>query len=196
MRKILFVGNSYTYYNDMPSTMLVPKAEERGITCQVTAVTRGAWTLEKFADPKDEEGARLRSVIAGEHYDCVILQEQSCRPVEKPEAFFQAVGDLKALLREQTEGFLLYATWGRKAGSEKLTELGLTSEEMTERLAAAYEEAGSRYGMPVAHVGRAFAAYLAEHPDAELYHPDRSHPSLLGSEIAAETILTALMSRT
>ena len=193
MQKILFVGNSYTYYNDMPTALFVPKAEAAGFPCQVTAVTRGGWTLAKFADPNDEEGARLRSVVEGQQYDWVILQEQSCRPVVNKDAFFRGVEDLKTLLSPQTDRFLLYATWGRKPGSEKLEELGMNSEEMTGKLAEAYDEAGCRFDMPVAHVGKAFAAYLAEHPEEELYNPDRSHPSAKGSEIAAETLLAALM---
>ena len=193
MKKILFVGNSYTYYNDMPEALLVPMAEAAGFPCQVTAVTRGAWTLSKFADPNDEEGARLRSVVAGQQYDWVILQEQSLRPVVDKDAFFRGVEALKRLLAPQTERFLLYATWGRKPGSEKLEELGMTGQEMTDKLAEAYEEAGSRFGMAVAHAGRAFAAYGAAHPEEELYHPDRSHPSAKGSAIAAETLLSALM---
>jgi alpha-beta hydrolase superfamily lysophospholipase len=37
--------------------------------------------------------------------------------------------------------------------------------------------------------GLVAAAYAAEHPEAELYDPDLLHPSLLGSTVAAETIL-------
>ena len=196
MKKILFVGNSYTYYNDMPQQIFAKKAASAGLELEVTAVTRGGWTLEKFADPENEEGQRLRSVIAGQHYDYVILQEQSCRPVTDPEKFYAAVRDLQTLLAAQAERFFLYATWGRKPGNEKLAELGLTNEEMTERLAESYDEAGRRSGMPVAHAGHAFAAYRAAHPEEELYNPDGSHPSLLGSEIAAETILTAILNAT
>ena len=193
MKKILFVGNSYTYYNDMPQQIFASGAAAAGLELEVTAVTRGGWTLEKFADPENEEGQRLRAVIAGQRYDYVVLQEQSCRPVTEPEKFFAGVGALKELLSKQAERFVLYATWGRKPGNGKLAELGLTNEEMTEQLAVAYEKAGKRFGMPVAHAGRAFAKCRAGNPEAELYDPDGSHPSLLGSEIAAETILAEIL---
>ena len=94
---------------------------------------------------------------------------------------------------KQADRFFLYATWGRKPGNEKLQELGLTNEEMTEQLAAAYEEAGKRFDMTVAHAGKAFADYRAKNPDVELYNPDGSHPSEKGSEIAAETILATIL---
>lgn len=193
MKKILFVGNSYTYYNDMPLQIFAAKAAAAGLAVEVTAVTRGGWTLSKFADPEDEEGRRLRSVVEGQHYDYVVLQEQSCRPVVAPEKFFDGVGSMKSLLAGQADRFFLYATWGRKPGNEKLQELELTNEEMTEKLAAAYDEAGERFDMPVAHAGKAFAAYRAAHPEVELYDPDGSHPAYKGSEIAAETILSMIL---
>ena len=193
MKKILFVGNSYTYYNDMPQQIFAPKAAAAGLSAEVTAVTKGGWTLSKFADPEDEEGKRLRAVVAGQHYDYVVLQEQSCRPLVNPEKFFEGVAGVKELLSKQADRFFLYATWGRKPGNEKLQELGLTNEEMTEQLAAAYEEAGKRFDMPVAHAGKAFADYRAKNPDVELYNPDGSHPSEKGSEIAAETILATIL---
>ena len=74
-----------------------------------------------------------------------------------------------------------------------MAELGLTNEEMTEQLAAAYEKAGKRFGMPVAHAGHAFAKYRAGHPEVELYDPDGSHPAFKGSEIAAEAILGTIL---
>lgn len=64
---------------------------------------------------------------------------------------------------------------------------------MTEKLAAAYDEAGRRFGMPVAHAGKAFADHRAKDPDAELYDPDGSHPLYKGSEVAAETILATML---
>ena len=80
--------------------------------------------------------------------------------------------------------------------SYKAAQLGaqeVTEAELNEALAQAYDAVGAKLGLPVAHVGRAFAAYAAEHPEAELYDPDLLHPSLLGSTVAAETILREVL---
>ena len=69
----------------------------------------------------------------------------------------------------------------------------MTNPEMTRHIAEHYDEAGQRFGMTVAHVGKAFAAYREAHPDAELYFTDLHHSSVLGSTIAAETILEAIV---
>ena len=68
----------------------------------------------------------------------------------------------------------------------------MTPEEMTRHIAEHYDEAARRFRMDVAHVGRAFEAYGRAHPEAELYFEDLHHSSVLGSTIAAETILNAV----
>ena len=195
MKRILFIGNSYTFFHDMPTAIFAPLAEACGHPMDVTAVTRGGYRLSQFADPENEEGKRLRATVAGQHYDVVVLQEQSCTPITDEARFLRGVAAIRALLGAQAEHFVLYATWGRKEGSPQLVEMGLTRAEMTERLAAAYDRAAAENGMTVAHVGRAFYAHAKAHPEDELYNPDLSHPSERGSRIAAETILAAVLEK-
>ena len=193
MKNILFVGNSYTYYSDMPQALFAPMAAQAGLDCTVTSVTVGGCTLARFADENAGSGKKLRAAIDGAHYDLVVLQEHGTQPVRDFAAFEKSVAALLALLGPQTEKFLLYATCGRKAGHSDLELLGLTQAQLNEALARAYDAVGEKFGVPVAHVGRAFAAYAAEHPEAELYDPDLLHPSLLGSTLAAETILQEIL---
>ena len=184
--RILFVGNSYTYFNKMPQTFFVQEAERAGYDVEVTEITSGGYRLCRFADPEDEEGKRLRVAVTGKHYDCAVLQEQSLNPIKNEDEFLDGVAGVKMLI--SAERFVLYATWGRNDGSVNLSELGLTREEMTEGLSLAYNKAGGLYGMSVAEVGKAFLEYSLDHNKDDLYNPDKSHPSALGSEIAARVI--------
>ncbi|MBQ8289158.1 MAG: SGNH/GDSL hydrolase family protein [Clostridia bacterium] len=190
---ILFIGNSYTFYNDMPEAIFAPMAERAGYPCDVTSVTHGGYHLYQFADPENEDGKRLRATIAGNHYDAVVLQDHSIGPIFKREEFEKAVGDLMTLLDGQADQFVLYATWGRHPDSPDLARFGLKSSEMTAKLSDAYNQVGARYGIKVAEVGKAFADRRAAHPEDELYNPDLTHPSALGSTVAAETILREIM---
>lgn len=192
-RKILFIGNSYTYYHDMPEKIFAPLAAETGYDMDVLAVTHGGYKLSWFADPENEEGKRLRDTVQGKTFDYIVLQDHSLSTILSPEAFFSGIHDLKELLKDQTDHFLLYATWGRKPGCKTLEELGMSNAEMTRHIAEMYDEAAARFDMSVAHVGKAFAAYGLEHPDAELYFEDLHHSSVLGSTIAAQTILAAIL---
>lgn len=192
MKNILFVGNSYTYYSDMPEALFAPRARAAGFDCAVTMVAVGNCTLSRFADETDRAGRKLLDAIAGQHYDIVVLQEQGLRPVTEPEYFDDGLTRLLQLLGPQAERFMLYATPGRQDGHSDLAQLGMSSAELTEKLAQAYDAAGEKYGLPVAQVGRAFLAYKAAHPEAELYDPDLLHPSMPGSALAAEEILRVM----
>lgn len=192
-KSILFIGNSYTYFFDMPEKIFAPMAAAAGHEFEVLSVTHGGYRLSQYADPMDEEGQRLREVVQGRHFDCIVLQDHSLSTILDPDAFFAGIHDLKRLLQDHTDRFVLYATWGRKTGCETLQQIGMTNGQMTEHIARAYAQAGERFGMTVAHVGRAFAAYARKYPDAELYYEDLHHSSRLGSTVAAETILEAII---
>ena len=191
-KQILFVGNSYTYFHDMPECIFAPMAAEAGLDIEVRSVTHGGYKLAWYADPENEEGKRLRAVVEGRHFDYIVLQDHSLSTIENPGEFFDGIRRLKALLQDRTDAFILYATWGRKPGNETLEALGMTNPEMTRHIAEMYDEAGQRFGMRVAHVGKAFAEYTSQHPDAELYFEDLHHSSALGSTVAARTILQTI----
>ena len=191
--RILFVGNSYTYYSDMPQALFAPMAAKAGLDCCVTSVTVGGCTLARFADETDGPGQKLRAAIAGQHYDLVVLQEHGLQPIKKPELFEKSVADLLTLLRPQAERFMFYATPGRKDGHPDLPALGMTGAQMTEKVACVYDALGEKFSLPVAHAGRALLEYAAAHPEAELYDGDLLHPSPLGSAVAAETILREIL---
>ncbi len=184
-KKILFIGNSYTFFNDMPTAFFEKIAKSLGYDVEVESVTCGGYTLEGFADENDREGARLAETVRGKKYDCIIFQEQSVRPHRDRAKFLSGLEKLCKKLENQTEKKVLYATWGRKEGSQTLADLGITSREMTESLAASYKEAGELIGADVANVGLVFMKMTESFPSLELYDPDLSHPSALGSFIAA-----------
>ncbi len=188
---VLFVGNSYTYFNDMPYNAFTEAARLDDYDIEVTEITCGGYRLCQFANPEDAEGKRLREAIQGKRYDCAVLQEQSTTPIKDEALFLAGVSSLKELI--SADRFVLYATWGRNDGSEDLVYLGLTREGMTDKLSAAYNKAGRLYDMKVAEVGKAFLAYSVDYNKDELYDPDGSHPSAKGSEIAAKKIWEQVM---
>ena len=188
--KILFVGNSYTYFNKMPHTFFIEEAEKSGCKVEVTEITAGGYRLIQYADPENKNGIRLREAIDGQHYDFAVLQEQSMNPIKDEAQFLKGVEGVKELI--DADKFILYATWGRNDGSPQLEELGLTREEMTEKLSLAYNKAAQIYGMGIAEVGKAFLEYSATRDKDELYNPDKSHPSPVGSALAAKVIAEAM----
>ena len=188
--KVLFVGNSYTYFNEMPKTIFYRLAAGAGYDVEVTQITKGGYRLCQFADPEDEAGKRLRETVVGARYDYAVLQEQSINPITNEEQFLSGVRDVASLI--SADQFILYATWGRGDGSPKLELLGLDCEQMTQGLSTAYNKAGLMIGARVAEVGKAFLEYAKNHDRSELYNSDKSHPSEIGSEVAARVILETI----
>lgn len=104
-------------------------------------------------------------------------------------AFWGGVRDVMKLI--DADHFVLYATWGRNIGNKRLEELGLSTEEMAKKLSCAYNKAAKLCGMRVAEVGKAFLDY---EPRCDLYKEDNSHPSEIGSAIAARVIFETVRS--
>lgn len=180
--RVLFIGNSYTYFNDMPNALFEVIAKEAGVDVEVDRVVKGGWTLERHADPEGETGALVAQKLAGEPYDYVILQEQSLYPSTDPERFFSAVRVLVDRIRATGAMPVLYSTWGRKTGSTKLAEINMTNESMTYATARSYRDIGAELSVDVAYVGLAFFDIGDK---IELYDADKTHPSREGSYLAA-----------
>lgn len=182
---ILFIGNSYTFYNDMPTVYFETIAKNCGYDITVTSITKGAYTLEQFADSSEVYGAVVANALSGAtHYDYVILQEQSVRPAINAPAFYDAVRTLAEKIQKIGAQPVLYATWGRKEGSDTLEKYSLTTESMTWKLAAAYDAIAKELDIPVVHVGLAFYD-VHTGSNISLYNADKSHPSTEGSYLAA-----------
>jgi len=64
--------------------------------------------------------------------------------------------------------------------------------EMTAQLAEAYTRAGNDNNALVIPAGLAFARSISERPDLNLYVPDKRHPSLAGTYLAAATTYAAI----
>lgn len=175
--KILFIGNSYTYFSDMPS-MLRELSIENGKTVEIDSVTCGGRKLYENLAAGDEYNAKILSLIGEKSYDLLILQEQSYFALVDYAEFERGVRGLVELVGAKR--VLLYATWGRKAGCDLLPKYGWTSAEMGDKLFAAYSSAAEACGAEVSPVGLCFNKINAG-GELELYDPDLSHPSRLGT---------------
>lgn len=182
--KVLFIGNSYTYYNEMPK-LLEALAQGNGKELTTHQVTKGGWYLHKYLDEKNEFHDKLMALMAENRYDVCFLQEQSMCPYLDYERFTDGAKRMMKLLEGVVGEFVLYQTWARKEGSPSLETHSLTAEEFGEGIVCAYEKFGAEMGLRVSPVGRKFAAMRKADQETELYNEDKSHPSYAGSCLAA-----------
>ena len=183
---ILFIGNSYTYYNDL-DVIFEKLCRENGKEVSAYRVTQGGRKLFQFKDADDPITQEFISSLQCRTYDICFFQEQSLLPILNFDAFFDGLRHTVQLLPPQKPNLILYATWARKAGCPILEENNWTPDTMTNGLAAAYDRAAAALDAKVSHVGLAFQRTLQLDPAIVLHDPDLSHPSYKGSCLAALT---------
>ena len=188
-KTVLFIGNSFTYYNDLPGTV-AEMLKKAGFDFQVESLTKGGWYLSRYADPADEMGVRLRAEFAGKHWDYLVLQDQSFNPAGNYEDFAAAVKKLCKLM--DYDHLLLYQTWSYEDGSEKLSGTGLTYDEMHRALKTSYGKAAEAAGGRIVPVGDLFAEYKEKHPEVKLYIEDNYHQAAEGTRLAARAFFKAM----
>ena len=173
--RILFIGNSHTYYNDMPY-LFAELARAAGQDVDVTMLTRGG---ESLAGQIKNEQTRFNLLYG--RYDLAVLQEVTSEFPEIKE-YFDGVRTLKAWADQGGARCGLYMNFESPSDTPPLS-----------RMRTAVLAAGDALGMRVARVGEAFARARIALPGVELYGPDRHHASPEGSYLAALTLLHDLL---
>lgn len=194
-QRALFIGNSYTYYNDLPQ-LVADIALSKGDTLTFDSNTPGGYTLQQHST----NATTLGKIGAGS-WDYVVFQEQSQRPSFHPAQVAQDVLPYAQTLCNAVRAAdscatpIFYMTWGRKNGDASncpfYTPL-CTYSGMQNRLRSSYLLMGQQNNAEVSPVGAVWREVRALHPGIELYSPDESHPSLAGSYLAACTFYASM----
>ena len=172
--KILFIGNSHTYYNDMP--LLVKKRfDEEDFACSVVMLAHPGWFLSQHVEDPE---AKFNILYGG--YDYVVLQEHS-HPFGPVEKYFDAVRTLTGWIKESGSIPVIYLTWSKK-----------DEPEMQQLMTDAHRQIAAETGSLTALVGEKWWKYKENHPDLEMYAEDGGHASPAGSAFAAEVISSAI----
>ena len=166
--RVLFLGNSYTYKNDLP-WMVAELARHADVAIDVAAMTPGGATLERHWNEKEAV-----KVIRKRSYDFVVLQEHSLRPLQEPKKMATFAARFAKEIHRREATTILFLTWARRDKPE-------TQAELTR----VYREVAKKVQARIAPVGPAWAAARKQRPDLALHHEDGSHPTPAGSYLAA-----------
>lgn len=184
--KVLFIGNSHTYYNDM-TRMFSDLANANGHAVEVDTVTRGGWILHDYLDVENEHSQKLDRLSKEGNFDLCFLQEQALHPVMEFESFKDGVTRLVAKLSSAAKSFLLYETFGWEDGFDKLEVRGLTWDTMARATTEAYTLLSQQTGIPVSRAGSNFCYVKRNRPDLAMFLPDHVHATYTGSCLIALT---------
>lgn len=174
IRRVLFIGNSLTYVNDLPRAYAAICAAA-GRPVEVGMIAAGAATLTQHRNnPQVEEAIRTG------RWNAVVLQDQSSRPAMDREGTVADAGAIGASIRKAGAVPVMYMTWA-------LTDPGDQAlQDASQRLLArSYGEAARAAEGRVAPVGLAWRNALAGRPGLKLYSNDGVHPAPAGTYLAA-----------
>ena len=197
--RVLFIGNSYTYVNDLPNTFR-QLGEAAGKVIIVDSSAPGGYTFNQHTT----NSTSLAKIAQG-NWDYVVLQEQSQMPSFPP---FQVESDvypfaqkLDSLIHaaDSCTKTVFYMTWGRKYGDASncgnYTPL-CTYEGMQMRLRSSYMEMAQNNNAMVAPAGMAWRSSWYNDSTINLWSSDFSHPSLEGTYLTACTFYATMFKQT
>ena len=185
--KVLFIGNSYTYVNDLPS--LFKNLSYSGGKIVFTDISApGGYSFEDHVN-NTETTSKIKQGI----WNYVVLQEQSQKPVidyyryNSTYPFAKTLDSLIKLYGGQT---MFYETWGRKYGGMQCIG-GYCSPDfidyyhMQDSLKSAYTQLASMLNVVMSPVGESWRLAHTLDTNITLWDSDNSHPLLPGSYLAA-----------
>lgn len=178
--KVLFVGNSFTYYNNSLHSHFRRLTYASGLFTSENSRAR-IKTISGGHLPEHDGG--FQPVLAGDDWDVVVLQGHSLGPISEDtaEPFRRTARKFARIARDRGTRPVFFMTWAYTG-----------RPEMTEQLDEAYTAIGRELDAQVVPVGLAFAAASDERPELALRTSDKRHPSLAGTYLAACTFFAAL----
>lgn len=180
---ILFVGNSFTLYNNAIYTHL------RGLLMAHDPASRRSILLKSMtisgAVLADHAGG-LNQMLELRPWDVVVLQGHSREAIDEDQAggFAETLSEFSEQIRAVDARPVLFMTWAYA-----------DQPGMTPQLDRAFTRLGSDFEMQVVPVGLAFARALETIPGLDLHTADRIHPSLAGTYLAAAVFYASLYGR-
>ena len=191
--RVLFVGNSYTLYGDVPAQVAaLAAADESAPALRVDRVAEGGST---WKDHARSTGA-LDRIASGEFTD-VALQDKSTQPLPDARDFFAYGAELARAATDAGAAVWLFSTWARRAGHAiyRWSWSGKGPAEMTRRVRDAYDRLARDVGGRVIPVGDVWERARLDHPALRLHDADDHHASPLGSHLTAVALYAWLTER-
>ena len=185
--RVLFVGNSLTYVNDLPATLrALAAAQPTAVAIETqTFVAPGGTIADRWKD------GHAAAALASGHWDAIVLQERggllACmvdpeqRTQSECRASDRAHRDFAEKAKAAGAKTLLFATWGPDAAWQT-------------KLDRAAKQVASRIDATVVPSGDVLRAWAKTHGDKATF-PDGVHPSVAATLIMAIQFHEAIVGR-
>ena len=197
-KEVLFIGNSYTYANDLPN-LVKQIALSFGDTLIYDSSTPGGANFNAHST-----NTQTLNKINQQQWDYVVLQAQSQEPSFSSGQVANDTYPYAKILVDSIHANsictepLFFMTWGRKYGDQQNCQNYppiCTYQGMQQRLRESYLEMTFTDSATCAPVGMAWKKSIEIDSTLNLYIADNSHPSIYGSYLAACTFYASIFKK-
>ena len=174
--KVLFLGNSHTFFNDMPQ-IFKNICAEKGKDVEVgmlahPGVTYG-WHYNQFTD--------LRFALLWGGYDYIVMQQAAHSPCPEKEETLTDAGKIIELARANGVTPIQTMPWAEKRDPDH--QKGMYD---------IYHTLSEQYGVKLTVAGNVFEDVFFNYPEIDMYYEDGEHASPYGSYTIAMAAYAAI----
>ena len=178
--KVLFIGNSLTYQNDLPRTVGQLALSAGLPECYCVSIAYPDFALEDHYDYRDAVRA-----LEEESWDFVVMQQGPSALASSRANLITWAGVFGDLIDENGAQAVMYGVWPEY---ERASEFGNVTES--------YRQAANAIGALFAPAGEAWLNAWAQDSTLPLYASDDFHPSTMGTYLAALTVFERVYGHT
>ena len=174
-KKVLFVGNSLTYTNDLPS-LVAGIGARKGVLIEKEMLAFANYALEDHWN----EGCIQKLIMSG-YYDFVVVQQGPSSQADGRKMLLEYGAFIQELCVQHDTKLAFFMVWPARVNYQTF-----------DGVIRNYTDAALTTGSLLCPAGWAWKQYIDRTGDFSYYGPNDFHPSLSGSQVAAAVIYKAL----
>lgn len=189
-KEILFVGNSFTFYWNLPK-LVEDMAKSRGLNWKVSQSTSSGVTLEQHWNSR--KGLQTISLIEENNFDYIIYQDRSHNPIRQLDSTEVYAKKFINLSKSKNSIPFLFSTWFYPEYWEREypnNKIDLNTNPFP--IESVISRISKEEKIDFIPVGRAFKLFQQKYPNYNLLFDDDKHSSANGSYLAACIIFSSI----
>lgn len=173
---VLFIGNSLTFTNNLPE-LAKKNAKLKGVEINIKMIAFPNYAIEDHWN----EG-QVQKLISSKKYDFAIIQQGPSSQDDGRKMLIEYGKKYSQLCKLNDVQLCYFMVWP-----------SLKNYHIFDGVIKNHEDAASTNNSILLPVGRTWKDYIDSTNNNEYYCPDGFHPSLEGSQVAAEVLLDNLI---
>ncbi len=173
---ILFVGNSLTYYNNLPKIVkrMANRSNEEKVTTEMLA-------FPNFSISDHWNGGKIQKLINSKKFEYIVIQQGPSSSKEGKRMLLETGEKISNLCKKNNAKLCFFMVWPSKQ-----------KQKLFDNVIINYTEAATKNNAILLPVGKVWKKDFELTNDFSYYDKDGVHPSLKGSRKAAKIIVKNL----